>query len=309
MQLLVVALVIILALTAFFVVRYFMERRRTHLERRLNGHDTAGGSGLLGDIALPPPPTGWAEKLDLAFERMIQRTGLGISAEQALGIMALLVVVLAGGVWLWRPEFWTVGIALVVGLTIPLAIFLYLQSRWRQQLQEQLPDAFFLLARSLRSGLALEQSMDQVARYGNKPLADEFGRGVEQLNLGLSVPAVLQLMASRIRLIDFNVFVSAVSLHRTTGGNLAQLLDRVAVGARDRNHFRGHVRTATALSRITALFIAAAVPLLLMYYLFFQYDFAGEFFNSQTGILVVLVALALEIVGGVWFYFLLRVDY
>ncbi|MCS6850444.1 MAG: type II secretion system F family protein [Gemmataceae bacterium] len=307
-QLLIVGLVAVVGLAIFFLVRFFVERRRALVERRLNGHDTAPSS-LLGDIALPPPPRGWAARMDAAFDRMIQRTGLGLTPEQALGIMALLAVVLGGAMFLWRPALWTVGLAGLIGLAIPMGLFLYYQSQWRRQLQEQLPDAFFLLARSLRAGLALEQSMEQVARYGNQPLADEFRRGVEQLQLGLSVPAVLQLMANRIQLTDFNVFVSAVGLHRTTGGNLAQLLDRVAASARDRSQFHGQVRAATALSRTTAGVIAGAAPVILLYYLIVQPEFTGPFFDSRAGIIAVVIALTLEIIGIVWLYFLLRLDY
>jgi tight adherence protein B len=132
---------------------------------------------------------------------------------------------------------------------------------------------------------------------------------VEKIKLGLSVPAALRGMARRVDLPDFNIFVTAVTLHRTVGGNLTHLLDRVATSTRDRNTFRGYVRAATALSRITGFAIAAAAPLLFFGYLFWQPNFIATFTQSQAGMRALWIALGLELIGAAWMYYLLRIDY
>src|SRR5262249_8872282 len=157
--------------------------------------------------------------------------------------------------FLWRQDLALVAAGLVAGHVMPFIAYLVLRARQRQKLQQQLPDALFLLARSLRAGLSLEQAMTTVGQHGTKPLGGEFRRSPDQVRLGLPVTTALQSMADRLRLLDFNVFVTAVTLHRTMGGNLTVLLDRVATAIRDRNLFRGYFRAATALGRVTAFVV------------------------------------------------------
>ena len=141
------------------------------------------------------------------------------------------------------------------------------------------------------------------------PLADQFQRCAEHLKLGLAAPTALQLTARRINLPDFHVFVALVTLHRTIGGNLTMLLDRLAGSVRDRNQFAGHFRSATAMGRITAIAIGTAVPLIFLGYALFDPDYATRFFESATGMTMLAIAFALEIVGTIWLYCLLRSDY
>jgi Flp pilus assembly protein TadB len=93
------------------------------------------------------------------------------------------------------------------------------------------------------------------------------------------------------------------------GGNLTQLLDRVAIAIRDRNLFRGYFNAATALGRLTAFCIAAAAPVLLAGYSLWQPELIGEFARNPAGARALGIALGLEVVGCCWLFYLLRVDY
>jgi tight adherence protein B len=309
---LVAAGVACLALGLFLAGRALRERRRRPLERRLSPTDsveTLSAESILLKDAGPRPPDSLLTKVDRSFGQMIERTGLGVSVEQALGLIGLAGVLLAGGLYLWRGELWLTFLGLLAGVGVPLVAFIYLQSRWRRQLQAQLPDAFFFLARSLRAGLSLEQALTLLGNEGLPPLAAELKRAAEQVRLGLTVPAALQIAARRIGLPDFNVFVSLVALHRTTGGNLTLLMDRLAAGVRDRNQYAGHFRSATALGRITAITIGVAVPLIFVGYCLFEPSYAQRFLESATGVSLLVTAFGLELIGAVWLYFLLKVDY
>jgi tight adherence protein B len=305
--LVIVGVIIVLIQVAFLVVRGLIERRRLYWRKRLNAPAEEADVGLIGPDS--KPAADWQGRVDQAFEQVVRQTGLGWTPGQALGVMTLAGVVLAGFLLLWRGEVWLMTLGLVVGLVAPLPVLLALRARRRRALQEQLPDVLLLLARSLRAGLSLEQALTTVAELGTRPLADEFRRGVEQIKLGLTVPAALQGMARRLRLADFNVFVTAVTLSRSLGGNLALLLDRVASSTRDRNLFRGYFRTATALGRITGIFLSAAAPVLFLGYALWQPDFVERFVRSTAGLQALGVAIGLEILGIVWMTLLLRVDY
>ncbi len=296
-------------LAIILVIRDVLERRRAYWEQRwqISEDDTDGTT--LARLAAKGPPRGWAERIDHAFNLMIRRTGLNLSPEQAVALMLLFGVLVAAALVLYRDNYWFIAVGLLVGMMLPLVYFLVMQTRWRRRLQEQLPDAFFLLARSLRAGLSLEQAVTLMGDQGVKPLSEEFKKVSEQTRLGLNITAALQRMAERIRLTDLNIFVSVVTLHRQVGGNLSLLLDRVAAHTRDRNLFRGQFQAATALGRATGLFISAAAPVLLLVYGVLQPEYLIKFAQSPGGFIALTIAGLLQIVGALWIFYLLRVDY
>lgn len=303
----VVGAVVLAVLVVFLALRGVFEWQHNRWKRRLWGPEE--GEEPLG-VLLPQnkPATTFLGRMDEGFNLMILRCP-GWTTAQALGTMLLAGVLLGAGPLLWNFDYLTAAIGFFLGMAVCLAYFLFLQSRWRIKVQDQLPDAFFLIARSLKAGLNLEQSLQTVATHGTQPLAGEFKKVVDQIELGLAIPVALQNMARRFELPDFNVFVTAVALHRTMGGNLALLLERVAAGTRDRNLFRGYYRAATALGRTTAVCIALAAPILFAGYAFLQPEFVGRFTETAAGVRALGIAFLLEVVGCAWLYWLLRIDY
>ncbi len=200
-----------------------------------------------------------------------------------MAFIALTGVALFTALYLWREELWLSILGLVVGLSIPLAVLWYLQSRYLNRLQQQLPDAIFLLARSLRAGLSFEQALDLVGEQGTMPLAAEFRRANGQIRLGLTIPSALLAMAQRVPLLDMNLLVSISTYYQSTGGNLPLLLDRLAAGARDRNQFRGQFFAATAQGRVTAVFLGLAPLVMLVGYALFEPEHVQTFFKSANG--------------------------
>jgi tight adherence protein B len=285
---------------------------RAILERFGPGSGSArqdGETSLLTADVLAAKEKPWPDQLDQGFDTLVKQTGVSWTSSQILALIALASVSLAGLMLLWRRDEWLAALALPLAAAASIGVLLLLRLRWRRGLQAQLPDVFFLLARSLRAGESLEQALETVADHGLRPLADEFRRGADKIKLGLSVPAALRGMARRVDLPDFHIFVAAVTLHRTVGGNLPHLLDRVAASTRDRNLFRGYVRAATALSRVTGLCIALAPPVLFLGYWYSQHEFFNTFLNSAAGMRALWIALGLEVLGAIWMYYLLRIDY
>jgi tight adherence protein B len=302
------AAVLAIALALLLIFRDMWDRRQAYWERRWEKPEDDQTGNTLAKLAARKPAN-WSGRLDEAFQKMIERTGLPLTPQQALGAMLLTGAAIATGLILWREDYYLGAAGLVLGFLLPLIYFLVMQSRWRQRLQDQLPDAFFLLARSMRAGLSLEQALSLVGEQGVKPLANEFRRCAEQTRLGLTVATALRSMADHIRLTDMNVFVSVVSLHRQVGGNLGLLLDRVAAATRDRNQFRGQFQASTALGRATGFFISLAAPVLLLIYVVLQPDYLIKFAQSPTGLAALAIAGVLQIIGALWIFYLLRVDY
>jgi tight adherence protein B len=284
------------------------ERQRQLLQRRIAAEP---GDEPLKLQPKVPDGEGWADRLDRAFNRMVERTGLDLDSGAAVAIIVLLGVVLGAVVFVWKQDEdpWLALPAFAVGSGAPLLFFWIRQRIWRRTLNNQLPDAFFLLARSMRAGRSLEQAFRLVAEQGVPPLSKEFARMHRQMDLGLPLGQVLETAAARLDILDFNIFAAVVALQRPTGGNLPATLDRLAVTTRDRIQFEGQYRAATAMGRYSAGFIFAMSMLILGYLFFFDRETAMKFFDSATGVSMFLAALALEAAGGVLLFALLRYEY
>ncbi len=130
--------------------RRLLARGSGRVVRRLSQAPEDGESP--GDLMLQPPPSHWASRLDLAFDRMVRRTGLDITPPCALLGTLTLGVGFAAALVVWRNSFALGMLGLFLGTGVPLVGLLLMQSRWRRQLQDQLPSALYVLARGLRTG-------------------------------------------------------------------------------------------------------------------------------------------------------------
>lgn len=296
------------------VIRNGGDRRREAERERALGlnPDDSGVITLSADpvtLTPRPQPNGAGVQIDRWFDRAVTRSGLNASPAGVVAFSSLLGLLFAAGLYFWKDQLGLSLLGLALGVLIPVVVVSVLQGRYKQKLQSQLPDCFYLLAGALRSGLALEQAIDMFAERGNKPLADEFRHTSGLLKLGSTVPNALKATAERIGLLDFDLLVSTVGLYVQTGGNLALLLDRLAASVRDRNTFRGHFRATTAQSRAVAVAMACAVPIFLLAYALFEPEHVGVFFTSANGWTVAVICVILEIVGVVWVWRLFKVDY
>jgi len=276
--------------------------------------DSVYGSGILlrgAEVTLTPAdqPNGVFDRFDRWFERAVRWSGLGASPTGAVALMCLLAVAVGAALDLWQGRLWLTVAGAMLGLMLPLIAIAVLQGRHRRTLQNQLPDALYLMSSALRSGQTIEQAIDLYAQRGNRPLADEFRHTSGLLRLGWSPTAALQATAPRVGLLDFNLLASTVGLYTQTGGNLALMMDRLAASVRDRNQFRGQFAAQTAQARIVAIFLGGAAPLFLIAYALFEPDYVQTFFASARGWLTVCVCLLMEVIGVIWVWKLLKIDY
>src|SRR5262249_57164429 len=115
-----------------------------------------------------------------------------------------------------------------------------------------LPDAFDLMARVIRAGQTMSQAIQSVADEFDQPLAGEFAYCYEQQNLGLSPEVALRDLARRTGLVEVKIFVLAMLVQQQTGGNLAELLDKLSGVVRERFRVPGKIKALTAEGRMQA---------------------------------------------------------
>jgi tight adherence protein B len=300
-------LVITLALLAILGLSIALYVRRRRIERQLGRRITEARRSEVPEAepAQAVPTSRW----DVRFASALSQSGVEIGLAQWTTIVALSAAVgclLLGAI---TADSTAAAFGLVLGVLVPFGVLRLLRARRRRKLQEQLPDALFLIARAMRAGSGLERSLELCADQSVEPLRGELRGTLSHVALGLSVSAALTGMGARLKLEDLDMLVATVQLHQTTGGNLARLVDLVATGARARNQFRTQVLAATALSRISAGFIAAAMPVLLLVYFFTQREFLVAFLRAPVGQAALAVSFFLEVVGTIWLFAILRIRY
>ena len=130
------------------------------------------------------------------------------------------------GAWLSHPLGFLAGVAIGAGL--PFVYVTWKSNSRRKKFLNQLPSAFELMARVIRSGQSVPQSFQAVAEAFDDPLRSEFGNCRHQQNLGLRPEVVFQDMAQRSGILELRIFAMAMLIQRQTGGNLSGVLERLA---------------------------------------------------------------------------------
>jgi Flp pilus assembly protein TadB len=290
-------------------VSWWMERSRSRTERLRPGDSDP--TLLLDNVYARGGTGGWWENVRRFFADRMERTELGMAPLEAAAVVLFCGVILAAIFFFWRyeaDESWMAIPAFFIGAALPLGYFALRQRAWRRKMQDQLPDTLFLMARSLRAGLSIDQAVGVIGEHGVAPMSREFSRMHRQLELGLALNQVLRLTADRLSLVDFSVFASVLSLHRTTGGNLPVLMDRLAHTTRDHNQLRGHYRTATSLGRYGNIVTFLMATGLIAYLGFFQRDLAANYFETTAGLVLFAIGVSLLLGAMVLLYFLVRRD-
>lgn len=261
----------LVALTLGLGFRYLEGQRR----RKLTGMLETGGSQgqvVVTTVLLEPSGTPLLarllERFDLIrkMETHIQQAGMTLTPGGLLAQM-LLASFVGGFVGLWlRPLAvpWLSALAgALAGGAAPYLMVLRQRKRRLAAFEEQFPEALDFLARAMRAGHAFSISLEMLADESSPPLSVEIRKVFNEHNLGLPIDVALKNLAQRVPLLDVKFFVSAVLLQRETGGNLAEVLTKLARIIRERFQLKGQVRAASAHGRVTGA-VLTIMPIVLM---------------------------------------------
>ena len=160
------------------------------------------------------------------------------------------------------PIYLVPGLSVVAGF-LPYAYVMNRRTRRLARFEEQFPEALDFLGRAMRAGHAFSVSLEMLATESVEPLATEFRQTFDEQNLGLPVETALQNLARRVPLLDVRFFVSAVLLQTRTGGNLSEILDKLAYVIRERFKLKGQVKAYSAHGRLTGT-VLTILPLVVV---------------------------------------------
>jgi tight adherence protein B len=162
----------------------------------------------------------------------------------------------------------------------------------------QLSDAMELVARALRAGHSLAAGLHVVSDEMPEPISKEFGRVYEEQNLGVSLEDALNHMCDRVPNLDLRFFVTSVNIQRQTGGDLAEILDRIGHVIRERFKILGQVKALTAEGRLSGIVLIALPIGLFLMMLHMKPDYVRLLWTDEMGIQMSVGAIVLMILGS-----------
>jgi tight adherence protein B len=192
-------------------------------------------------------------------------------------------------------------IAPVAGVILFFLPFLWVNLKRKRRIAKfnaQLPDALELLSRSLRAGHSLGSGFGLISEEMQDPLAKEFGRCFEEQNLGVSLEASLESMTKRIPNLDLRFFATAVILQRTTGGDLAEILDKIGRLVRARYRLAGQIQALTGEGRLSGIVLLALPPGLFAMMMFLNRDYIMKLFSDPMGQWMLGGAIVMQLTGA-----------
>jgi tight adherence protein B len=236
------------------------------------------------------------------LDTTIQQAGMTMSVYSLL--LAMLILLVPGAVIGARMNFmmypWLS--ALAGGFVMAMLPYWYVghaRTKRMGQFEEQFPETLDFLARAMRAGHAFSISLEMLSEESPPPTGQEFRKVFNEHNLGLPIEAALQNLAVRVPLLDVSFFVSAVLLQRETGGNLAEILNKLAQIIRERFKLKGAVRAASAHGRITGS-ILTLMPVALMFgLLVVAPGYLQGMAKDPDGRIMIAVCMVAMVVG--WF--------
>jgi tight adherence protein B len=180
--------------------------------------------------------------VDWTATRLVATMAAGAAAGALAGLKIRVLLV---------PELSAAALAVVFAL-LPLLFVLRKRKKRFFEFEKQFPDALDFMARALKAGHAFSASLEMLASESPEPLRGEFWKVYNEQTLGAPLSEVLRHLAERVPLVDVRFFVSAVVMQRESGGNLGEILTKLAFVIRERFRLKGKVKAASAHGRFTA---------------------------------------------------------
>ena len=231
------------------------------------------------------------------FQVMVQQSAIEIEP-QRIAQIALATGCVSGVAALVATRSWLLAaVAVLIGLSVPI---LYVHARRNARihtLRMQLPDAFELMSRAVKAGQTMSGAMSIVAGQSPAPLSVEFADCCEQQNLGLPQNVALQELARRTGVIELQLFVVAMLIHRSAGGNPVDILENLSDVIRKRIRLLGKVKAATSEGRLQAMVLSVLPLMAFAALLFLNPTYAQVLLDRPLLLGAVLVS---EILGSLW---------
>lgn len=188
-------------------------------------------------------------------------------------------------------------VAAILGY-LPLGLLSFKRSRRINAFNAALPDAIDMMGRALRAGHSMTASINIVAEQSLEPVRSEFGEVFKQQNFGLPLRDAMTQMLDRVPSQDLRVLVTGMLVQKETGGNLAEILDRIANTIRERLKIHGEIKTHTAQGRMTGWILCLLPIVMLVVINMINPGYSDMLINTSIGKMLSYIGIGLLVTGG-----------
>jgi tight adherence protein B len=237
-----------------------------------------------------------------AIQRVLSQADIKIRAGKFILICAAAAAITGSILMLLTnaPIFALLGGA--AGVMVPILYVSIKRNKRFAKFEEKFPEAIELLVRATRAGHPFATAVELISNEAPEPIATEFRKVFEEQKFGMPIRDAMLNLAERMPLVDVKFFVTTVMLQRESGGNLAEILEKLAYVIRERFKIRRQIRVYTAQGRLTMMILMALPPFMVLWLSITSPDFIKPLFYDPLGHLLILAGVIMQTIG----YLLIR---
>lgn len=231
------------------------------------------------------------------LDRKLDQAGLKIQPYSFILYSATLSIVPSIAIYLFfhKTVFAVLAfVAIILSISVTLHLLIV---RREEQLTEQLPDVLMMISRSLRAGHSLTSAVELVGLETPNPIGELFKTAYEQQKLGLRITDTLANITDRMESLDLNFFITTVTINSELGGNLSEILDKLADTIRQRLQIRRQIKVYTAQGRMSGYVLAALPIVMFISFNFINPNYEKLLIEEKIGNYMLMAALAMQIIG------------
>ncbi len=260
------------------------DRESVLIELRRERGLTASGNYRLGLVAL---------------NRLILQSGLTIGFGRLFTIVGVGSVLAFGGTMVFRGSMLDAAlVALFSGTLLPIMALRFLRSRRQKIFAAQFPDALDIIVRSLRAGHPVPIAITMVGREMPDPIGSEFGIVSDEITYGADLETAMRNLYALLGSDDLPLFVTAVAIQGSTGGNLGEILQNLSGVIRQRFKMRRKIRALAAEGRASAMILSALPIGMFAVIQFIAPDFYGSVWHEHLTKILLFSAGGWMLVGN-----------
>jgi len=295
-----VAVSAVLVAEAGYLLFFSAASYRSRVNRRLRlMHDQVDRQAILVQLRRERGLTGTGDfRLPLVYlNRLILQSGLSMGLTKfAIAVVVGMIAVFAASLVLRFGPLEAGLITVAAVLILPLCTLVFMRKRRQKKFGEQFPDAIDVIVRSLRAGHPIPIAIAMVGREMPDPVGSEFGMVADEVTYGADMETAMRSLYHRIGQDDLPLFVTAVAIQGSTGGNLSEILENLSGVIRLRFKMRRKIRALAAEGRFSALLLSG-LPIGMFFILkVIAPDYYGKIWHED----MTKVGLA---IAGAWMLF------
>ncbi|MEC5423998.1 type II secretion system F family protein [Virgibacillus sp. C22-A2] len=249
------------------------------------------------------------KKASLAIEKVVNlskneslliQSGVKLSLGELLIGRAMVAIIVMMIGYFYQLHFLIIALIGVIGFYLPIH---YVKKKRKKRLQlcsDQLGSTLGTMANSLRAGFSFMQTMQMVAKEAGEPLGEEFTKAIQEINYGLSVEESFKNLLDRLPNKELEIVLNTLIIQRSSGGNLAFLLETIQETILDRNRVKDEVKALTSQGKMSSVIITLLPLALALYLKLVNPEYFEMLFSHPLGWVMVIVG-SLNILLG-WLF-------